>query len=153
MVSYLSSQEQERITAMTREEMDRKVGEHFGFEARDDVEGVLATLAPDVVHDIVGWQLGPTHGRNAARPFYDALFADLSDGKVESLRRLYGDDFLVDESHWRGKAPGTPFGLKGKGRPLEFRLLHVIEFAKNGDIKRENVWVDLAAIMQQLPQG
>jgi hypothetical protein len=138
---------------MTPNEMDRKVDEHFGFEARDDVEGVLATLAPDVVHDIVGWPLGPTDGRDGARPFYQALFADLSDGKVECLRRLYGDDFLVDESLWRGKAPGRPFGLVGKNRPLEFRLLHVIEFAENGDIKRENVWVDLAAIMQQLPQG
>jgi uncharacterized protein len=138
--------------AMTPKEMDRKLDEHFGFEARDDVEGVLATLAPDVVHDIVGWPLGPTQGRDGARPFYRALFADLSDGKVESLNRLYGDDFLVDESVWRGRAPGQPFGLAGKNRPLEFRLLHVIEFAKNGDIKRENVWVDLAAIMQQLPQ-
>jgi uncharacterized protein len=138
--------------AITHRDMDRKVDEHFGFEAADNVEGVLATLAPDVVHDIVGWPLGPTHGRDAARPFYQALFADLSDGKVECLRRLYGDDFLVDESYWRGKAPGRPFGLAGKNRPLEFRLLHVIEFAKNGDIKRENVWVDLAAIMQQLPQ-
>jgi uncharacterized protein len=137
---------------MTPKEMDRKVDEHFGFEARDDVEGVLATLAPDVVHDIVGWPLGPTHGRDGARPFYQALFADLSEG-VECLRRLYGDDFLVDESLWRGKAPGRPFGLAGKNRALEFRLLHVIEFANNGDIKSENVWVDLAAIMQQLPQG
>jgi hypothetical protein len=138
--------------AMTPGEMDRKVDEHFGFEARDDVEGVLATLAPDVVHDIVGWPLGPTHGRDGARPFYQALFSDLSDGKVESLNRLYGDDFLVDESVWRGRAPGRPFGLVGKNRPLEFRLLHVVEFATNGAIKRENVWVDLAAIMQQLPQ-
>jgi hypothetical protein len=138
--------------AMTSREMDRKVDEHFAFEARDDVEGELATLAPDVVHDIVGWPLGPTDRRDGARPFYEALFTDLSDGKVECLRRLYGDDFLVDESLWRGKAPGRPFGLEGKNRPLEFRLLHVIEFAGNGDIKRENVWVDLAAIMQQLPQ-
>ena len=138
--------------AMTPAEMDRKVDEHFGFEARDDVEGVLATLAPDVVHDIVGWPLGPTHGRDGARPFYQALFADLSGGEVECLKRLYGDDFLVDESVWRGRAPGSPFGLAGRNRPLEFRLLHVIEFAKNGDIKRENVWVDLAAITQQLPQ-
>jgi hypothetical protein len=138
--------------AMTPQEMDRKVDEHFGFEARDDVEGVLATLAPDVVHDIVGWPSGPTRGREGARPFYRALFADLSDGRVECLGRLYGDDFLVDESLWRGRAPGRPFGLAGRGRPLEFRLLHVIEFAKNGDIKRENVWVDLAAIQRQLPQ-
>jgi uncharacterized protein len=138
--------------AMTPTEMDRKIDEHFGFEARDDVEGVLATLAPDVEHDIVGWPLGPAHGRENARPFYDALFADLSDGKVECLRRLYGEDFLVDESIWRGTARGTPFGLQGKNRPLQFRLLHVVEFAKDGDIKRENVWVDLAAIIQQLPQ-
>src|SRR5262245_37061960 len=114
--------------AMTREEMDRKIDQHFEFEARDDVEGVLATLSPDVEHDIVGAPTGPTHGRDGARPFYEALFADLSEGKVECRRRLYGDDFLIDESLWRGRAPGKPFGLDGRGRPLEFRLLHVIEF-------------------------
>lgn len=138
---------------LTRQDMDRKLDEHFGFEARDDVDGVLATLAPDVEHDIVGWPAGPTRGRSAARPFYEALFADLSDSKVECLRRLYGADFLVDESLWRGKAHGRPFGLDGKGRPLEFRLLHVVEFAENGDIQRENVWVDMGAILRQLPQG
>jgi predicted ester cyclase len=138
--------------AMTREQMDRKIDEHFSFEAKDDVEGVLATMAPDVEHDIVGWPAGPTHGRAAARPFYEAMFADLSDSKVECVKRLYGDHFLVDESVWRGKAPGKPFGLDGKGRPLEFRLLHVIEFSNSGDIKRENVWIDLAAIIKQLPQ-
>jgi hypothetical protein len=84
---------------------------------------------------------------------YKALFADLSDGKVECLKRLYGNDFLVDESIWRGRAPGRPFGLEGKGRPLEFRLLHVIEFATDGNIKRENVWVDFASVARQLPQS
>ena len=138
---------------LTREEMDRKLDEHFDFEARDDVEGVLATLTPDAEHDIVGWPTGPTTGRDNARPFYETLFADLSDGKVKSRRRLYGENFLVDESLWNGKAPGRPFGLDGKNRPLEFRLLHVIEFAANGSIKRENVWVDMAAIVRQLPQG
>jgi predicted ester cyclase len=137
---------------MTRSEMDRKIDEHFGFEAQDNVEGVLATLAPDVEHDIVGWPTGPTHGRAAARPFYEALFADLADGQVDCVKRLYGDNVLVDESLWRGTATGRPFGLEGRGRPLAFRLLHVIEFADGGDIRRENVWIDLAAIQQQLPQ-
>jgi uncharacterized protein len=139
--------------AMTRGEMDRKIEEHFRFEAQDDVAGVLATLAPDVEHDIVGLPSGPTHGRERARGFYENLFTDLSDSKVERVRRLYGDDFLIDESVWQGKAPGKPFGLEGRGRPLKFRLLHVIEFAGNGNIKRENVWLDFAAIMRQLPQG
>ena len=137
--------------AMTRSEMDRRMDEHFAFEAKDDIAGVLATLAADAEHDIVGWPSGPTRGRDAARPFYESLFADLADGKVECIRRLYGDDFLVDESTWHGTAAGRPFGIEGKGRPLEFRLLHVIEFAGDGAIKRENVWVDMGAILRQLP--
>ena len=138
---------------MTREQMDRKMDEHFGFEASDDIDGVLATLAPDAEHDIVGWPAGPTRGREAARAFYKTMFADLAESKVQCVKRLYGEKFLIDESVWSGKAPGRPFGLEGKNRPLEFRLLHIIEFADSGDIQRENVWIDFAAIMRQLPQG
>lgn len=137
---------------ISRAAMDRTINEHFGFEARDDVNGVLATLTPDVEHDIVGWPAGPAHGREGARHFYEALFADLADGRVECLRRLYGEDFVIDESLWQGQARGRPFGLEGCNRPLAFRMLHVLEFAGDGQIKRENVWVDLAAIQRQLPQ-
>jgi len=105
-----------------------------------------------VEHDIVGWPSGPARGRDGARTFYETLFLDLADGTVECVKRLYGHNFMVDESVWNGKAPGRPFGLDGRNRPLKFRLLHVMEFADSGDIKRENVWIDLASIMQQLPQ-
>jgi len=138
--------------ALTHADMDRRIDEHFAYEANDDMEGVLATLALDAEHDIVGAPTGPTHGREGARGFYEGLFADLADGQVTSKKRLYGEGFLVDESLWRGRAAGRPFGLEGRNRPLEFRLLHVIEFAESGDIVRENVWLDLAAILQQLPQ-
>lgn len=141
----------EAVMGMSPQQMDGKIEEHFGFEARDDVEGVLATLAPDVEHDVVGWPLGPSHGRDAARPFYRAMFADLAESHVTRVRRLYGDRFMVDESLWEGKAPGRPFGLEGRGRPLSFRLLHIVEFTEAGEIGRENVWVDLAAIIRQLP--
>jgi hypothetical protein len=137
---------------LTPAEMDRKIDQHFAFEAGDDVAGVLATLAEDATHDVIGWPHGPSHGRAAAKPFYDALFADLADSSVQSLRRLYGANFLVDESLWRGRAPGSPFGLQGRNRPLEFRLLHVVEFNDDGAIRHENVWLDLAAIIRQLPQ-
>ena len=136
--------------AITQADMDRKMDEHFGFEARDDVAGVLSTLSHDVEHDIVGSPTGPTFGPEATRPFYEALFADLSDGRIETLRRLYGDGFLVDDSMWTGRAPGRPFGVEGKNRPLSFRLLHVFEFADDGAISRENVWIDLGAIQRQL---
>jgi len=135
---------------LSKEEMDRIIDEHFEYEARDDVEGVLSTLAHDVVHDIVGSPNGPTFGTENARPFYETLFGDLADGKVTKSKRLYGDNFLVDDSIWEGTAPGKPFGLEGHGRPLKFRLLHVVEFTEEGPIQSENVWVDFAAIVRQL---
>ena len=135
---------------MTPAEMDRKLDEHFAYEARDDVEGVIGTLDEHVEHDVVGWPAGPSFGREQARAFYEATFPDLADGQVKSLRRLYGENFMVDDSIWSGVAAGRPFGLDGRGRPLSFRLLHVLEFTDRGDIKRENVWLDFASIQQQL---
>ena len=138
---------------LTPQQMDQKIDEHFAYEHHDDIEGVLATLALDATHDVVGWPDGPSHGREAARNFYKTLFADLSGNQVTLLRRLYGDGFLIDESRWQGQAPGRPFGLEGRGRPLDFRLLHVLEFTETGQIQKEQVWIDLAAILRQLPQA
>ncbi len=138
------------MNAISREEFDRMIDRHFRFEAENDVNGVLSTMVDDVQHDVVGSPTGPLRGQQAARGFYDALFADLSGEKVTTLRRYYGPDFVVDESLWEGTAPGTPFGVHGGGQHLAFRLLHVFEMAPDGKIKRENVWIDLASILQQL---
>lgn len=135
---------------LTREQMDQKLDEHFGYEARDDIEGVVGTLDENVEHDVVGWPAGPSKGRDQARAFYQATFPDLADGQVTSRRRLYGENFMVDDSIWSGIATGRPFGFEGRNRPLQFRLLHVLEFTDQGDIARENVWLDLVAIQQQL---
>lgn len=140
----------EDSVALTREFMDRKIDEHFGFEASDDIAGVLSTLTDDCEHDVIGWPNGPSIGHDQARVFYETLFADLAESRTECLRRLYGEDFLIDETYWRGRAVGRPFGLEGKGRPLEFRMLHVLEFSEAGDIRREQVWLDFGAIIQQL---
>lgn len=139
-----------KTMSLTPQQMDQKIDEHFSYEARDDVAGVLATLAPGATHDVVGYPTGPTQDREAIREFYANLFGDLSESRVRTLRRLYGDHFMVDESLWEGHAPGRPFGFEGRDRPLSFRLLHVIEFSNEGQIQREQVWLDLMAIMNQL---
>src|ERR1051325_10631696 len=136
------------MNAELQQRFDRMIDRHFRFEAEDDVDGVLSTMVDDVEHDVVGSPTGPLHGRTAARGFYNALFADLSGGKVTTLRRYYGPDFVVDESLWEGTAPGAPFGVPGHGRSLGFRLLHVFDMAPDGRIKRENVWLDFASILQ-----
>jgi len=138
------------MTSIAQQQFDQMIDRHFRFEAEDDVDGVLSTMVDNVEHDVVGSPTGPLHGQPAARGFYDALFANQSGEKITTLRRYYGPDFVVDESLWEGTAPGTPFGIPGGGRRLSFRLLHIFDMAPDGKIRRENVWLDFAAILQQL---
>lgn len=137
----------------TRSTMDQAIDEHFQHEGRDDVDGVLGTLSEDIDHDVVGSPTGRLRGKVQARAFYERLFADLEQKRVASQHRYYGEDFVVDESLWCGTAVGNPLGFPGRNRPVEFRILHIFEFAENGAIRRENVWMDTSAIAAQLDDG
>lgn len=135
---------------MTNEQIDQLIDEHFRFEATDDVDGVVASLAPDAAHHVIPSPVGPIHGREAACAFYRRLFAALAGEKVTPVRRLYGGDFVVDEVLWEGQVvDGAIFLCDGRSGPVCFRMLHVFEF--EGElIKSEQVWCDLAAIQAQL---
>ena len=137
---------------MTPGEMDAVLDQHYAYEAKDDVDGVLSTLTEDIEHDVVGFPGAPLHGRAAARGLYEHLFADLKGENVIPRVRLYGPNFLVDEVMWEGRAVGRPFGFDGRNRPFRHRLLHVLQF-RDGLIARENVWLDFAAIAAQLGPG
>jgi steroid delta-isomerase-like uncharacterized protein len=140
------------MPVLTSSQFDALIDRHFRYEADDDVDGVLSTLVDDLTHDLVGWPAGASHNKQAARAFYEQMFSDLAGEKVTTVKRLYGDDFVVDESIWHGKAVGNPMGIPGHGRPLSFRILHIFEVTPDGKIKRENVWLDQAAIVQQLSE-
>jgi len=130
--------------------VDRLIDTHFQYEATDDVEGVLASLAPGAEHHVVPSPYGITTDREAIRAFYTGMFADLKGEGVTPVRRLYGDGFAVDEAIWHGvMEDGRLFGCPGRKGRVSFRLLHVFEF-EGEKIRRENVWCDLAAIQQQL---
>lgn len=140
------------MAALTNAQFDALIDRHFRYEAEDDVDGVLSTLVDDLTHDLVGWPAGVSTDKQSARTFYKQMFSDLAGEKVTSVRRLYGDDFVVDESIWYGRAIGAPMGIPGHGRPLSFRILHIFEVTADGRIRRENVWLDQAAIVQQLSE-
>jgi len=136
--------------AMTRQEMDALVDEHFGFEAMDDVDGVMSTLAEGAVHEVVPSPFGELTDPTAQRTYYELLFRSITGKGVEPLHRYYGDDVLVDESLWHGRIEdGEPFLCAGRSGDVSFRLLHVFEL-RDGKIAREQVWCDLAAIQRQL---
>ena len=135
---------------MRREEMDAAVNQHFGFEAADDLDGVMASLAGEVEHEIVPSPVGVLHDKAKVRAYYAMLFESVKGESVTPLKRYYGDDFIVDETLWQGEiSDGRPFLCDGKSGKVSFRLLHIFEF-KDGKIAREQAWCDLAAIQRQL---
>ncbi len=134
----------------TPAELDRILQEHFEYEARDDVDGVVNTLADEVEHEVVPSPVGAQTDKDGIRSYYEMLFASIQGESAEPLRRYYGDDFVIDETLWHGRVKdGRPFLCDGKSGPVSFRLLHVFE-VKGGRIAREQVWCDLVAIQQQL---
>lgn len=136
--------------SMTREQMDELVNEHFGFEAADDVDGVMGTLVEGAEHEVLPSPFGKITDSAKQRAYYEMLFAALRGESVEPLRRYYGEDFLIDETLWHGHVEdGHAFLCDGKSGRVSFRLLHVFEL-RDGKITREQAWCDLAAIQQQL---
>jgi predicted ester cyclase len=70
--------------------------------------------------------------------------------RATTIRRLYGDVFLVDETLWEGEqVDGKPFLLPGKGGRMNVRILHVFTF-RDSKVASEQAWLDLAAIQRQL---
>jgi uncharacterized protein len=134
---------------MTHDEIDRILERHFAALQKRDLDGILATYADDAEHDAVGRDPNPIRGKAALGAFYRESLADLANTKVIPVRRLYGDEFAVDESILDGYAHGRPFDLEGYSRPVRFRMLRVFEF-RDGLIARENAWFDIVAVQRQL---
>ncbi|HEY7062925.1 MAG TPA: nuclear transport factor 2 family protein [Chloroflexota bacterium] len=135
---------------MTREQMDQLIDQHFGFEATDNVDGVMGSLAEGAQHEVIPSPVGALDDPAKIRAFYQMLFRAVEGESVTPVRRLYGEDFLIDETIWHGHVrDGHVFLCDGKSGPVSFRLLHVFEL-RDGRIGRESVWCDLAAIQRQL---
>jgi steroid delta-isomerase-like uncharacterized protein len=134
---------------MQPQEMDRLIEQHLKAEFAGDPDGCVAVYTDDVVHDVVGWPQGPMHGKEGAKTFYEHLVQAIHSEKMEPVHSYYGPDSAVIEHIWTGTVPGSFMGIPGNGRRVSFRMLHVWEF-RDGRISRENVWLDGAAIVQQL---
>jgi steroid delta-isomerase-like uncharacterized protein len=134
---------------MTQEQMIALVERHLKAEGAGDVEGAVAVYTDDIEHDVVGWPGGPLHGKDAARGFYRELTANFRTEQEQPTHRYLAGDAMILDQQMTGTATGTFLGLPGNNRHISFRILHVFEF-KDGLISRENVWLDGAAIQQQL---
>ncbi|MEX2586794.1 MAG: ester cyclase [Actinomycetota bacterium] len=134
---------------MDKNQMTELVERHLTAEGAGDVEGAVAVYTDDIEHDVVGWPTGVLHGKDAARDFYKDLTANFRTEDERPSRRYFTPDAMILDQEMTGTVTGLMLGLPGNGRRITFRVLHIFEF-KNGLISRENVWLDGAAIQQQL---
>ena len=134
---------------MDQQEMFALVERHLKAEGAGDVEGCIAVYTDDIEHDAVGFPGSPSRGKDAARAFYEHLTANFRTEHEEELHRYVSADALTLEAKMTGVVIGSMLGIPGNGRQITFRILHVFEFS-DGLISRENVWLDTAAMIQQL---
>jgi steroid delta-isomerase-like uncharacterized protein len=130
-------------------DMQALVSRHLRAEGRGDVDGAVAVYTDDIDHDVVGFPNSPTRGKAGARDFYTYLTANFRTENLQVLHRYMAKDAMILEQMMTGTVVGSMLGLPGNGRRINFRILHVFEF-RDGLVSRENVWLDTAAIIDQL---
>jgi steroid delta-isomerase-like uncharacterized protein len=130
-------------------EMQAVVSRHMQAEERGDIDSAVSVYADDIEHDVVGFPGGPRRGKNGAREFYEFLTANFRTEGWEVLHHFLATDAMILEQAMTGTVIGSMLGLPGNGRRITFRMLHVFEF-RDGLISRENIWLDSAAIVEQL---
>jgi steroid delta-isomerase-like uncharacterized protein len=135
--------------AMNVGEMQSLVEAHLDAEGRGDINGAVAVYTDDIEHDVVGYPYSPTRGIAGARDFYNYLTANFRGESEEVLHSYVTDSAMILEQIMTGTVIGEMLGLPGHGRTISFRMLHVFEF-RDGAISRENIWLDTAAIAEQL---
>lgn len=133
-----------------RATLDRLVDAQLRAEHDGDIEAILAPMSDAIVHDVVGLCANPIQGLGAVRRRYHDLLAATVHERDVPLRRLYAQDFVLDEHVWSGRLTGRAFEIEGRGRWFSHRVLWLIE-VREDRIVRETVWNDFPAIRRQLP--
>lgn len=134
---------------MNSSQMQGLVDSHMRAENQGDIDGAVTVYTDDVEHDVVGFPNSPTIGKDAARDFYRYLTDNFRTENWEITRQYLADDAMVLEQLMTGTVIGSLLGLPGNGRRVSFRMMHVFEF-RDGLISRENIWLDTAAVVDQL---
>jgi steroid delta-isomerase-like uncharacterized protein len=134
---------------MDEGQMQALVDSHMRAEGAGDIDGAVAVYTDDIEHDVVGFPTSPSRGRDGARDFYAYLTANFRAEGWNVLHQYVGRDSMILEQLMTGTVIGSLLGIPGNGRRISFRMLHVYEF-RDDLISRENVWLDAAAVIDQL---
>lgn len=119
---------------------------HSIAEDARDIEGLIATLSPDCVYEIV-----PTgqrwDGHAGARTFYSELFAAFPDNQFALTDIVVGPQGVFEAARLTGTNLGPWAGVEPSGLPVALEVL--ILFPWNPVTERfdgERIWFDRGAL-------
>ena len=119
---------------------------HSIAEGRRDIDGLIATLAPSCVYEIVPtgqrWQ-----GHDGARAFYTDLFAAFPDNRFALSEIVVGPQGVFEVATLTGTNLGPWAGVPASGLPVSLEVL--ILFPWDPATERflgERIWFDRGAL-------
>jgi predicted ester cyclase len=120
---------------------------HSIAEDRRDIDGLIATLTPDSVYELV-----PTgqrwEGHAGAREFYASLFAAFPDNRFDLTDIVIGPQGVMEVATLTATHLGPFAGLEPSGRAV--RLVVVIHFPWDPDARLftgERIYLDRAQLI------
>jgi predicted ester cyclase len=119
---------------------------HSIAEDRRDIDGLIATLAPECVYDIVGTGLR-WEGHDGARAFYTELFAAFPDNRFALADIVIGPQGVFESVVLEATHEGPFAGLEPTGRHVRLEL--AILFPWDPATQRftgEQIFIDRSAL-------
>ena len=122
---------------------------HSLAEDRRDIDGLIATLAPECVYEIVGaglrWQ-----GHDGARAFYTELFAAFPDNRFALMDIVIGPQGVFEAVVLEATHAGRFAGLEATGRRVRLELAILFPWdPANRLFSGEQIFIDRAALMAE----
>ena len=119
---------------------------HSIAEDRRDIDGLIATLAPSCVYEIVPtgqrWQ-----GHDGARAFYTDLFAAFPDNRFALSEIVVGPQGVFEVATLTGTNLGPWAGVPASGLPVSLEVLILFPWdAATERFLGERIWFDRGAL-------
>jgi predicted ester cyclase len=130
----------------THREIRRLWQRHSIAEDRRDIDGLVATLAPDCIYEIVGSGLR-WEGHDGARAFYTELFAAFPDNHFALTDIVIGPQGVFEAVVLEATHAGPFAGLAATSRPVRLEL--AILFPWDPSTRRfagEQIFIDRRAL-------
>ncbi len=117
---------------------------HSIAEDRRDIDGLVATLAPDCVYELV-----PTgqrwEGHDGARAFYTELFAAFPDNRFALSEIVVGPQGVFEAARLTGTNLGPWAGVPPSGLPVDLEVLILFPWDHASErFLGERIWLGTA---------